>query len=179
MEIVPQPEDLQKTHPNLAKIWPFFMSVMQESERGTVLITSGYIEQQLEEILRAFMVADLDVDELLQGANAPVGTLAARISICHGLGLIADDEKRELTFIRKIRNEFAHHVETTFATSRVSDWCKELKIRVPAYIRPEGPESDSRPQTLFLTAAMAIMMWLVNRPEHVSLQRRSAQAWAF
>jgi hypothetical protein len=79
-----------------------------------VLVSTGFLEEQLRQVLLAFMLENRNTVELLDGANAPLGTFSARIAACSAFGLISDVETHDLTLIRRIRNDFAHDIHTTF-----------------------------------------------------------------
>ena len=99
---------LLDTHPNLKGFAPFLDDLNKESERGAVLISVSYLERQLKEIISAFLCEGDASERLLEGFNAPLGTLAARAAAATAMGLISMQEYRELETIRKIRNQFAH-----------------------------------------------------------------------
>ena len=46
---------LLDTYPNLKEFAPFLDNLNKESERGAVLISVSYLEQQLKEIVSAFL----------------------------------------------------------------------------------------------------------------------------
>jgi len=45
----------------------FIAELSRESDRGKVLIATGYVEQQLRNVLAAFMVDGVDAASLLDG----------------------------------------------------------------------------------------------------------------
>jgi hypothetical protein len=49
-------EELLQRFPNLKDFVPYLEELNTESPRGKVLVSTGYLEQMLEEILRAFML---------------------------------------------------------------------------------------------------------------------------
>jgi hypothetical protein len=59
------PPALREKYPNLEAFWPFLQTLREESPRGTVLISCGFLEQQLKEFLLAFMVDDAAVGEFI------------------------------------------------------------------------------------------------------------------
>ena len=65
-------------HPNLKVFRPFLDDLNRESERGAVLISVSYLERQLKDIVSAFLCEGEASERLLEGFNAPLGTLAAR-----------------------------------------------------------------------------------------------------
>jgi DNA-binding MltR family transcriptional regulator len=105
----------------------FIGQIGQESDRGKVLVSTGYIESRLQEVLLAFMVESKVSISLFSGANSPFGTFSSRIASCFSLGLIDEVEYHDLQLIRRIRNDFAHSVRTSFRTPEVISRCKLLR----------------------------------------------------
>src|SRR5262249_48678711 len=86
MALAPMPATLRDKYPNLERFWPFLQTLHQESPRGIALISCGYIEEQLKDILLAFMLDHSSARELVEGQNAPLGTLSSRIGAAYLLG---------------------------------------------------------------------------------------------
>jgi mannitol operon repressor len=169
-----KPRPILETHPHLKEFIPWLDLLNKESERGQVLISSGFMEQQLKDILQAFLIANSGADTLFEGANAPLGTFSSRIAACFALGLISDDEHHDLSLIRKIRNDFAHNVHTNFETPSVASRCGELHARVK-----DTPDVIVKPRGQFVTAASNLILNLVNRAHYVSKKRRAHEAWPY
>lgn len=157
----------------------FLAELSRESDRGKVLIATGFIEQQLRNVLAAFMVDGIDAANLLDGGSAPLGTLSARTAACHALGLISGDENHDLGLIRKIRNEFAHKTQVSFDTPAIRSRCSILRLKAPDYESGKLGKVVVGPSGQFQTSAVAIIMNLVNRPHYVGRQRRSEQVWPY
>ena len=68
-------DEVLKEYPNLKDFLPYLDELNKESPRGKVLISTGYLEQMLKEILSSFLLKDKVVDDLFEGGNAPLGTL--------------------------------------------------------------------------------------------------------
>lgn len=168
------PPDLRSKYPNLESFWPYLEGLNSESHRGQVLITAGFLEEQLKKILLAFMLDVPEAMKLLEGGNAPLGTFSARIDGAFTLGLITKNEHGDLTLIRRIRNEFAHELSTSFDTPSIKSRCAQLHHRAKEY----GTVTVNAPGQ-FSTAAVGLIMNLINRPHYVSLQRRQLQAWPY
>jgi len=82
------------------------------------------------------------VDELFNG-HGPLSTFASRSDCAYALTIIDENLHRDLKFIRKIRNHFAHHPsDTSFADSPIKDFCAELSL---------GKNGES-PRSMFLIA---------------------------
>jgi hypothetical protein len=172
MTFTPMPAELKKTHPHLEEFWPFLQALNKESPRGKVLISTGFVEEQLKRVILAFMLDESTSRELFEGGNAPLGTLSSRISAAYALGLITHDEWHDLHLIRRIRNDFAHQVTTTFETPAVVSRCRELRSKAPDY---PGVTVGSAGQ--FETAAVAIIVSLISRPHYVAKERRASKPW--
>ena len=97
-------DDFRSRNPHLAKFWPYLDLLEKESERGKVLISCGFLETQLRDVLLAFMIDSAAASDLLEGANAPLGTFSSRITACFALGLISEQELADLTVLRRIRH---------------------------------------------------------------------------
>ena len=165
---------LLDTHPHLKEFAPFLDDLNKESERGAVLISVSYLERQLKEIISAFLCEGDASSRLLDGFNAPLGTLAARAAAAAALGLISGREYRELETIRKIRNQFAHDHRTSFSDQGVVDRCRNLAFSAQDY---GDVVVDSRSQ--FTTAAVALVLKLTNRSHYVSKKRLKPGDWAY
>ena len=165
---------LLDTHPNLKDFAPFLDDLNSESERGAVLISVSYMERQLKEIVSAFLCEGDASAHLLEGFNAPLGTLAARTAAAAALGLISGQEYRELETIRKIRNQFAHDHHTSFSDQGIVDRCRNLGFSAKDY---GDVVVDSRSQ--FTTAALALILNLTNRSYYVSKKRLTFGNWPY
>jgi hypothetical protein len=93
--------------------------VLNESDRGAVLVASAFIEEALEYLLRhVFTVKSCNgsndkfpehLNRLLEsGTVAPLGSFASRITIAFVLGMIDVDFLKALEALRKLRNSYAH-----------------------------------------------------------------------
>lgn len=100
----------------------------KESDRTAAVLAGGYLDSFLEAALRSVFVTGNRIDELFEG-QAALGSLGNKISLAYALGLATEALARDMDFVRKIRNHFAHHIwESAFEISPVSDWCKEIGI---------------------------------------------------
>ena len=172
-------DDLLKTHPHLKEFLPYLELLRNESPRGQVLISTGFIEEHLKRTLLAFMREVPQAARLVDGANAPLGTLSARIEACYVLGLIAENEHHDLGLLRKIRNDFAHDIHTSFETPSVVDRCRQLKLKAHDYKSKEMGEVVVPPRDQFQTCAVAIITHLINRPHYVAMRRCVLEDWPF
>lgn len=167
-------EELKKKYPHLEKFWPYTEVIDKESARGKVLVSTGFLEEQLKQILLAFMLESQQAEDLVEGGNAPLGTLSSRISACFALGLINQHEHDDLHLIRKIRNDFAHDIHTTFETESVVNRCRELHYSAKDV---PGEKNPIRPEGKFHSAAVDLIMRFTNRPFYVSKHKRTSVNW--
>lgn len=160
------------THPHLKDFEAFLPDLNRESDRGMVLIASSYIDDLLRRTLESFLVEGSD--SIVDGFNAPLGTLSSRVAAAFALGLISDNERREIDRIRKVRNRLAHDVRATFGDAQIRDLCGQFAMAA----KPYGDVSvDARAQ--FATASIAVILNLANRPYYVSLKRRAWEPWPY
>ncbi|MGI8853545.1 MAG: transcriptional regulator [Methyloceanibacter sp.] len=153
--------------PHLEPFWPFLDYLNQESDRGKALVSSGFLEQQLKDVILAFLLEKKEARELLDGQAAPLTTFASRIDMAYVLGLISEDEHHNLSLVRKIRNDFAHTLQVDFSTQKVKDRCAALRMKL----------QNASPQGQFQLAVVALIMSLIVRPKYVARQRRTSRKW--
>ena len=107
------------------------IELKNEGDRALAILAAAYLDYLLVDlIVSAMSVKTEEVNELLfEGGNAPLGTFSSRINMAYCLGLLNEDQKHDLHFIRHIRNDFAHKfIEiSSFETSSIADRCKLLK----------------------------------------------------
>ena len=106
-----------------------------ESDRAAAILGGAYLDDQLRDLLEAHFVHDEKrIPGLLNGPNAPLGTMSARIDLAYALGLLSLKECQDLGLIRKIRNTFAHGVfghasdRIDFSTPSIASQCREFKL---------------------------------------------------
>lgn len=94
----------EDAEPEILELAEFAQEFNRESDRGAALIAASLLDERLKGILQAFFLDSKVSYELLNGANAPLGTFSSRISASYALGLIQKNELDEINLIRKIRN---------------------------------------------------------------------------
>lgn len=98
-----------------------------ESDRGCVLVYAALIEEELGKTLLAALPVRSSANELLStNHNAPLGTFYAKELAAHALRLISDDERENISIIRKMRNDFAHKALHSFREDRAQSQCQRL-----------------------------------------------------
>lgn len=141
-------------------------AIKSESERGVVLINATILDEVLKEAIESHLVEHKDVKKLTEGFNAPIGTFHSRILLSFAIGLIPEDEYKQLELIRKIRNEFAHNVEASFESKSVVSHCWSL-AHSPLFANLQ----DSSPKDVYVMSAVLLNVVIQSRLPETSRQR--------
>src|SRR5690606_18966025 len=113
-------------------------------------------------------------EELVGDGMVPLGSFSARTQAAYVLGLISENEFKELNTLRKIRNLFAHKVKMSFDVQQVKDLCANL-----IYAAKEYGDVKMSPHGQFSTAATALILNLVNRPHYVAEKAVKYEQWPY
>jgi mannitol operon repressor len=152
----------------------FLHELQSETDRGLPLVAAAVLEEKLLLALRCFFCVGKSADNLLVGYNAPLGTFSARSDACHALGLIDDFEAKEITLVRKVRNEFAHaQLGLTFESEPVRSFCASLASPMPNNLEP----SALTPRFRFILATVHLITRLYWRHTYIEPERRKIKVW--
>lgn len=89
----------------------YYELISGESDRGAVIVAASILEENLGEILKAFLLRpSTKKDDLLDGAYAPLGSFAAKIELSFRLGIIRQPIRQQLMLFKSIRNDVAHRL---------------------------------------------------------------------
>jgi len=171
---MPNDLPLEESYPHLREFSAFSIVINKESERGAVLVAATMIDDLLGRMILAFLVDHKDTSRLLDGFNAPLGTLSSRILGAFALGLLSETEYRECENIRKIRNVFAHNVHASFEDQKVKDICANLSYSAKDY---GNVHVDARGQ--YTTGAVSLILHLTNRSVYASRRRLQHHDWPY
>lgn len=163
-----------KDYPNLKEFLPFLDTHNSESPRGSVLVACSFLDEQLKEVISAFLIEDSDKAVLLEGFNAPIGTFSARIKMAHSLGLISDSERDDCDTLRKIRNALAHDHRASFEDQKLIDLCANLHHSAKSY---DDVVVGTYGQ--FSSGAVGLILNLVNRSHYVGKERLIKKTWQY
>lgn len=110
-----------------------------ETDRGTTVVAAAYLDDLLAGMLRKYLVDEPKIVDELLDFQGPLGTFSSRISLAYCLGLIRDDQFRDLKTVGKTRNAFAHsHQTLSFDEPPICDFCDNLsQIRLMEQLRDE------------------------------------------
>ena len=140
----------------------FLNELQGESDRACAVLAGAYLDVLLEELLAASFVETFNAKELLE-QSAPLGSFSSRIHAAHAMGLISATSSRDLHLVRRIRNEFAHHIHgIDFASPSVRSRCGEFtcvieKLDEIPTLREEYPQD---PRAVF-NLAVGLLSFLL------------------
>jgi len=92
------------TPKSMAEHWDkeFDKEFSKESDRASVIISEAMLEQVLETLLKAYLVpTDSSKDSLFDDAYAPIGNFSAKLTLCIGQALSAQDSAATFTSLEK------------------------------------------------------------------------------
>ena len=89
----------------------FMRIVRKQDDYAMVLSLATFIEDTLGRLLLAYFRDCKATRELIDGFNAPLGTLSSRIKASYSFGLTTEDQFKDMEILRKIRNRHAHNWE--------------------------------------------------------------------
>ena len=118
-------KDLDNT---IAQARGFLHEFQAETDRGTTVVAASYLDDLLASMLRRRFIEQAKIVDTLLDFQGPLGTFSSRIDLTYCLGLIREDQYKDLSIVRRIRNEFAHsHQALTFDSQPVCDLCDNLQ----------------------------------------------------
>lgn len=172
---------LQPDDPFFDRMNRFMRAVKDESDRGEVLVSAAVIEEMLEVIIKTFLLDTAATKELFREGYGPVSSFAAKCDLARCLGLIREDEARDIKFVRKIRNHYAHHIECSFDDSQIANWAREMKVGLETLDGYEKghPARVDAPRARFSMACFGIVGRLYNRAHYVAKVKLQETDWKF
>ncbi len=112
--------------PTFVEFKNMIATISQESDRGSVLILSAWLDDGLSEFIKHHYIKN-DNDKLFNYPG-PLGSFSAKIMMAYSFGWLEDDFYSDLNLIRKIRNDFAHsRGKITFESEKIKDRINEFK----------------------------------------------------
>ena len=105
-----------------------------ESDRAVAIVGAAWVEEALSDSITSFLQVHETAHRNLFAGNTPLSTFSAKIDLARLLGIVSDTIWSDLHIIRKIRNQFAHHIahktehsKLTFAADNIADQCMALR----------------------------------------------------
>ena len=161
-------------HPHLKDFFEFLPELNKESDRGAVLISCSFLDEQVRRTLLAYFIDDKEYRELVDGFNAPLGSFGARVRAAGALGLLRRREREECDLLRKVRNRFSHEVHVSFADEGVKMLCGKLTYSVKSH-----GDTMMSAKGQFVSAATSLILTLANRPAYVAHRRCGEVNWEY
>jgi len=90
------------------------LELINESDRGAVIVAAALLEDDLDEILKGIIQShDISAKHIkdMFDLSGPLSSFSSKSLICYGFGFISKEIFDDLTKIRKLRNKFAHSSE--------------------------------------------------------------------
>jgi DNA-binding MltR family transcriptional regulator len=137
----------------------------KESDRGVILICIAYLEEILGALISNICVSNTLADTILQ-VRKPAGDFEGRILLSQALGLIHENEVKNLRILQKIRNKAAHFdrggrgFDVLFDSDSTIDFVLELgkNLGIPTYPRQPALIRDG-----FIVATQSLAATLLQR----------------
>lgn len=99
------------------------------SDRAAGIVAGAFIDDHLTLAIKRRLVNDNEVLPSLMPVDGGgvLGDFRTKINVAFLMGLLSVEARRELSWIAKIRNSFAHKLEVrSFSDQPVTDWCANL-----------------------------------------------------
>ncbi len=93
---------------SLANLNRFLGLIGEQDDRAMVLSLATFIEDTLGRLLLTYFRNCKATKDLVEGFNAPLGTLGSRIKAVYAFGLVTEQQYKDMDILRKVRNKFAH-----------------------------------------------------------------------
>jgi len=127
------------------------LELYKESDRGACLLSVSFLENQLELLLKKYLVNSnkTTINKVFENYG-PLATFSSKIDMGFLLGLISKESFDDLNNIRKIRNEFAHSYGLIdFQNTKIRSICLSLKTHYR--------EKTENPKDLFISTVCGII----------------------
>ena len=155
-------EDIFNNHPNteiaqielkrINEFKDFRISLLSESDRGSVLMAAAFIEDKITQLLETYMVQNKTIQKKIFDGNGALATFSSKIDIAFLLGLIPKNIYDDLGILRKLRNDFAHNAKSiTFQTDYIKERCNLLQVVSKVALRDDTRAYFLRAMTTILT----------------------------
>lgn len=166
----PEPELYLTGDPDMDSLNRFQSLIRKQDDRALVLSLAAFAEDTLGRLLLVYLRENKQAKELVEGFNAPLGTLSTRIKAAYTIGLLTKEQHEDLEIARRVRNAFAHDWE---GVSLESPDIKALIGKLHAYaVDQRTPPSN--PRERLLQAMTTILMELrVQVTQHLKYARRA------
>lgn len=133
------------------------------SDRSCAVLAAAVLDDRLARLLEANLVpAGRKGEDKLLGRGGAIESFSSRIELAYRMGLLSENVRKSLDWIREIRNEAAHRTEFSFEAdgvrSRVENVIAalELRTRYPRIL--ESPYNTPKGHCVATTVILAGML---------------------
>jgi len=161
---------IESGDPDFDSLNRFNHLLSKHDERGLALSLAAYAEDTLGRLLLTYLVECKQSKDLIEGFNAPLGTLASRMKAAYAIGLLTKEQYEDLEVARKVRNLFAHDWE---GVSLDRPDIKSMIGQLHAYTFDGSPISSDPRQRLQYSVANVLMELRVQIAQHRKHRRRA------
>ena len=151
----------------------FLKDIHGKSDRAVAIIGASLLNAQIDQLLAAFFVDDVQEVDALLGGDRPLGTFSARLRLAYLLGLISLDEQADLAAVNRISEAFTRAMEEiTFDDLPIRAWCLDLLL--PNKILLSGEQR--RPRQLYVFTVALLLRQVALRIQSAERSRREPPA---
>ena len=158
--------DLSRKQLSKDSFGAFIEEITAQSDRACALVAAASLDNILKNILvtEFFHLDESEIEAMFDANNAMLSSFSNKIVLAHALSCITDEDKGDLSIIRRIRNVFAHTaVNIDFDTDVISNECIKLKAFENIF---DGPRERCSPRQLFMGAALHLYLRLMKKSVH-------------
>ena len=101
----------------------------QESDRGCVLFAASHMDHKLSILFQKILIGNKTHLDSILAFNGPLGSFSSKTKLAYSLGILRRKEFEDIEVLRKIRNEFAHSIETlAFQDLKIKQLIRNFKL---------------------------------------------------
>jgi hypothetical protein len=148
--------------------------LINDSHRHSAIIGGAAVDAALDSLLRSKLRKKCtETDDLLREEGGPLSSCGSKAKACYAMGLIYHYVYKDIYYINKIRNKFAHALTlednnkskpVSFTTPPIDGWCRTLKTATGR--RPDNggwsnvPEGKDDPWFIYVMSVLNIVRQL-------------------
>lgn len=152
----------------IGKIRTVFNAALAASDREAAIIVFCLIDDMITDFFRLKLTGAIDIEGSFFSNNGILSTAHAKLTLLAGLKWIEMDDFQDLSLIRKVRNQFAHHVDhDSFDKAPTSGLITSMSAKLETAVLDAMPD-ENRPAKLsirgryFIRSALTISHSIAN-----------------
>lgn len=103
--------------------------IESDTDRSAAIVAAAFVEDHSTTAIRANLHDIGDYKDSLFGGFGPLAPFGVKTKLAAVMGLITEDSAKDLSWIRNIRNKFAHDINVrTFDQQPIKDWAMNLTL---------------------------------------------------